>query len=63
MTAPTIKIAVREKSGKASVFKVQHEQIQTAEQAIELTRQEFPDARVVLATVPAVAAVVEVDAA
>lgn len=52
MSAPMIRIAVRDKEGATHVFTLQHEDIQSHEQAVELTNGEFPGALVILATVP-----------
>lgn len=51
MTAPVFQIAVRKADGEAMLLRVQHAEIATHEHAIELTRDEFPDAKAILCTV------------
>ena len=48
MSAPVFSVAVRNKKGEASLFRVSHEAIQTHEQVMVLVREEIPDAKVVL---------------
>lgn len=59
MSAPEIRVAVRDKNGKPHLLKVLDDDVQTHEQAIELARYEFPSAQAVLASVPSIAAEVE----
>lgn len=48
MGAPVFSIAVRDKEGEASLFRICHEAIQTHKQVMVLVREEIPDARVIL---------------
>jgi len=44
----TFSVAVRNKEGKPCLFRIAHEEIQTYEQAMSLTREQLPDAQVIL---------------
>ena len=59
MTAPLFKVAVRDSTGESHVFKLQHEDIQTHEQALALVNQEVKDPKVVLIGLPAIKRVLE----
>ena len=48
-----IRVAVRDKNGTALLFRVLPADAKTHEQAIELARHDFPEARCVLSSVPA----------
>lgn len=48
MGATIFSVAVRNKEGEASLFRIAHAEIQTHEQVMELVRAEIPDARVIL---------------
>ena len=48
MSAPVFSVAVRNKEGEASLFRIAHAEIQTHEQVMELVRAEIPDAQVIL---------------
>ena len=48
MGVPIFSVAVRDKEGEASLFRICHEAIQTHEQVMVLVREEIPDARVIL---------------
>ena len=48
MSAPVFSVAVRNKEGEASLFRIAHAEVQTHEQVMDLVRQEIPDARVIL---------------
>lgn len=48
MDAPLFSVAVRNKEGESSLFRICHEAIQTHEQVMVLVREEIPDARVIL---------------
>lgn len=48
MSAPVFSVAVRNKEGVASLFRVSHEEIQTYEQVMALVRNEMPDAKAIL---------------
>ena len=49
---PTFQIAARGPDGKAGLLRIQHEDIRTIECALALTRNELPDAKVILVAVP-----------
>ena len=44
----TFSVAIRNKQGFPSLFRISHAEIQTHEQVMELVRTELPDARVIL---------------
>ena len=48
MSAPFFSVAVRNKKGEASLFRIAHAEIQTLEQVMDLVREELPDAKVIL---------------
>lgn len=50
---PVIQVAVRDEGGKAHLFRVQADEVSTHQQAIHLARQVYPQAKVILASVPA----------
>lgn len=60
MTTPLFKVAVRDSTGESHVFKLQHEDIQTHEQALALVNQEVKDPKVVLIGLPQPDALLEV---
>ena len=48
MSAPVFSVAVRNKEGEASLFRITHVEIQTLDQVMALVREEIPDAQVIL---------------
>ena len=48
MSAPVFSVAVRNKKGEASLFRIAHAEIQSHEQILALVRKELPDAKVIL---------------
>lgn len=48
MSAPVFTVAVRNKEGEASLFRIAHTEIQTHEQVMEMVRAEITDAQVFL---------------
>lgn len=48
MTATIFTVAVRNKAGVASLFRITHEEVQDHEQVMDLVREEIPDAKVIL---------------
>lgn len=49
---PLFQIAVRNEDGHPSLLRVQHEEITSIEQAVDLVRGEIPNAKVILIAVP-----------
>lgn len=49
---PTFQLAMRDSKGNPGLLRVQHEDITSIEQAIQLTKNELPDSRVILVAVP-----------
>lgn len=49
---PIFQIAARGPDGKAGLMRVQHEEILTIECALQLTKEQLPDAKVILVAVP-----------
>lgn len=48
MGVPVFSVAVRDKSGAASLFRISHAEVGSHEQVIALVKAELPDAKVIL---------------
>lgn len=51
MGTPVFQVAVRNKDGQASLFRLSHAEIQTHEQVMAMVRDEIPEAAVILVSV------------